>query len=210
MDTQRGDRVPFQAVTAPVLPAYIPDELCTTLGIEADRDLNPDAPEACLDALNADLQDDHVSAAGLEPEQLDELQQVVADARADGIDLKVVVIDQNPWMDTALRDVATEVGINHPDATVLVLSPSFAGTYSTTYDRVTLEAGEDYAKAVPGNPAAATQAFVDQLQAPQFPWTGLTIALVILVALAVAATRALQVRARRTAPPSTPESTPAP
>ncbi|MGV0836933.1 Rv1476 family membrane protein [Mycolicibacterium thermoresistibile] len=190
-------------MTAPhVLPAFIPDELCTTHGIETDRELNPDAPDECVDALHADLHDDGVSAPGLEPGQLDALKQVVADARDGGVDLKVVVIDDNPWMDTALRDVATEVGIVAPDSTVLVLSPSFAGTYSTTYDRVTLEAGEDVAKAVHGDPAQATQAFVDELHAPQFPWTGLTIALVILVAVAVAATRFLQVRARRSAPAS--------
>ena len=85
------------------------------------------------------------------------LRQVVADARKDGIDLKIVVIDTNPPIDTPLRDIATEVGEANPGSTVLVMSPSFAGTYSPTFDRVTLEAGEDVAKT--GNPVQSATEF---------------------------------------------------
>ena len=74
------------------------------------------------------------------------LKQVVADARHDGIDLKIVVIAKNPPVDTPLRDIATEVGRAYPGSTALVLSPSYAGTYSPTYDRITLEAAQDVAK----------------------------------------------------------------
>ena len=74
------------------------------------------------------------------------LRQVVADARNDGVNLKIVAIDTNPPIDTPLRDIATVVGQANPGSTVLVLSPSFAGTYSPTFDRVLLEAGEDLAK----------------------------------------------------------------
>lgn len=56
------------------------------------------------------------------------------------------------------------VAQSHPDATVLVLSPSFAGTHSQVFDRVTLEAGEDLAKT--GNPVQSAQNFVDQLNTP--------------------------------------------
>jgi hypothetical protein len=87
------------------------------------------------------------------------------------------------------------VGQAHPGSTVLVLSPSFAGTYSTDYDRVTLEAGEDLAKT--GNPVQSTENFVSQLNTPDFPWTGLTIVLTIGVFLAVIGTRLLQVKAKR-------------
>lgn len=67
-----------------------------------------------------------------------------------------------------------------------------------TYDRVILEAGQDVAKTAPPNPVVGTQAFVDQLQTPDFPWTGLTITLVIGgVAVAAVLTRVLQLRARR-------------
>ena len=58
------------------------------------------------------------------------LRQVVADAKQKGIDLKIVVVDRNPPIDTPLRDIATEVGEAYPGSTVLVLSPSFAGTFS--------------------------------------------------------------------------------
>ena len=57
-----------------------------------------------------------------------ELKQVVADARQDGIDLKIVVIGKNSPVETPLRDIATGVGHAHPGLTVLVVSPSYAGT----------------------------------------------------------------------------------
>jgi hypothetical protein len=94
-----------------------------------------------------------------------------------------------------LRDIATEVGEAYPDSTVLVLSPSEAGTYSTTFDRVTLEAGQDVAKG--RGSVQGTKNFVSQLTTPDFPWTAFTIVLVLGVAAAVVVTRALQIRARR-------------
>lgn len=156
------------------LPAYIP----------TDVDMN---------AVN-----DAVAATGVSAPASDvpALEQVVADARAEGIELKIVVIPTNPPIDTPLRDIATEVGTQHPEATVLALSPSFAGAYSTQFDRVTLEAGQDLAK-VPGDPVQSSKNFVGELTTPHFPWTGFTIALVLAVVAAVAATRVLQVRARR-------------
>jgi hypothetical protein len=79
---------------------------------------------------------------------------------------------------------------------VLVISPTFAGTYSRTFDRVTLEAGQDVAK-VPGNPVLGSQNFVNELTTPHFPWTPFTIVVVLGVAVAAVATRILQVRAKR-------------
>lgn len=146
-----------------------------------------------MDLIRADLRDDGVSAANAPANA--GLRQVVADAKQKGIDLKVVVLAQNPLIDTPLRDIATEVGQTYPGSTVLVLSPSFAGTSSPTFDRVTLEAGQDIAK-VSGNPVAATQNFVAELTTPHFPWTPFTIILVLGVALAAAGTRMLQLRAR--------------
>jgi hypothetical protein len=95
------------------------------------------------------------------------LEQVVTAAGNDGIELKIVVIEDNPPIDTPLRDIANEVGQQHPGATVLVLSPSFAGTYSPSYDRATLEAGEDLAKT--GNPGAVGGEFRQPAQYPHFP-----------------------------------------
>ena len=152
-------------------------------------------------AVLADVGEDGVSAPDVDVDgvhQVDALRQVVSDARQEGINLKIVVVPKNPVIDTPLRDIATEVGQVDPSATVLVISPSFAGTYSSTIDRVTLEAGQDVAKSS-GNPVQASKAFVDQLTTPIFPWTAWTLVLVAGVVAAAAATRALQVRSKRRA-----------
>jgi hypothetical protein len=167
----------------PFLPAYIPQ----------DVDIN---------AVLAEVKTDGVSApAAVEPS----LKQVVAEAQRDGIDLKIVIVDHNPPIDTPLRDIATVVGAANPGATVLVLSPDAAGTYSTTYDRATLEAGEDLAKT--GNPVQSSENFVSQLQTGVFPFTALTIVLTIVTFLAVVITRLLQVRSKQAAVTSESAST---
>lgn len=156
----------------PFLPAYIP-------------------PDVDIDAVKAQVAADGVSApAADEPGLL----QVIADAKQEGIDLKIVVVPTNPPIDTPLRDIATVVGAANPGATVLVLSPNAAGTHSPTFDRVTLEAGEDLAKT--GNSVQSSKNFVDQLNTPDFPWTGFTIVLVIGVLIAAVATRLLHVRSK--------------
>jgi hypothetical protein len=169
-------------------PTFIPVEMCSSVG------LAPSTPvDQCLAAVKAEVGKGGVAAPAAD---LAGLQKVVASAQEHGIDLKVVVMESSPPIDTPLRDLATEIGHANPGATVLVLSPGWAGTYSNTYDRVTLEAGQDVAKTAP-NPVVGTQAFVDQLQTPDFPWMGLTITLVIGVAVAAVLTRVLQLRARR-------------
>ncbi|BBZ33907.1 Rv1476 family membrane protein [Mycolicibacterium confluentis] len=177
--------------TIPHLPSFIPYELCTTVGVVPDP---PEAVDQCMDLVQADVAKGGVSARGVTEEQFAQLQQVVSDARADGIDLKIVVIDGNPYIDTPLRDIATEVGQANPGSTVLALSPSFAGTYSPTFDRVTLEAGEDLAKT--GNPVQSAQNFVGELHTPDFPWMTWTIGLTLGVLIAAVATRLLQRRAK--------------
>ena len=122
---------------------------------------------------------------------------MIDQAQHDGVDLKIVVLDHNPPTDTALRDIATRVGAQHTDATVLVLSPNFVGTYSTHFPRATLEIGEDNAKT--GNPVVSAQNFLHQLNTPQFPWTAFTIVLLIGVLAAVIGTRIMQLRTRRSA-----------
>jgi hypothetical protein len=184
-------------VTTPQAPLFIPSQVCDVVG----KDPGSTPPDACMDLVQADLRDDGVAAADTSADAA--LAGVVADAKKKGIDLKLVVLDQNPPIDTPLRDIATEVGQAHPGATVLVLSPSFAGTYSPVFDRVTLEAGQDIAK-VSGTPVAASQNFVTELTTPHFPWAPFTIVLVVGVALAAVGTRLLQVRARRASSAETP------
>jgi hypothetical protein len=183
-----GCEVPFPIVTILHAPTFIPVEVCSSVG------LPPSTPvDQCLAAVKADVAKDGVAAPAAE---IAGLQKVVAAAQEHGIDLKVVVMDTSPPIDTPLRDMATEIGHANPGSTVLVLSPGWAGTYSTTYDRVLLEAGQDVAKTAP-NAVAGTQAFVDQLQTPDFPWIGFTFTLLIGVAAAAVLTRVLQLRARR-------------
>jgi len=162
----------------PFLPSYVP-------------------PDVDINQVKADVADGGVSVPPSDAADVPALRQVVAQARKDGIDLKIVVIEHNPPIDTPLRDIATEVGKAHPDATVLAISPSFAGTYSTHFDRVTLEAGQDVAKN--GDPVQSSKNFVSELTTQHFPWTPFTIVLVVAVLAAVAATRVLRIRGKRAA-----------
>lgn len=184
-------------MTTPQAPLYIPSQVCDLVG----KDPGATPPDLCMDLVQAELREHGVAAPDVPANA--GLAQVVANAKQKGLDLKLVVLDQNPPIDTPLRDIATQVGQVYPGSTVLVLSPSFAGTYSPTFDRVTLEAGQDIAK-VSGTPVAASQNFVTELMTPHFPWTPFTIVLVLGVALAAVGTRILQVRARKTGAPETP------
>lgn len=159
----------------PSLPAYIPQDVDMT-------------------AVKAQVAASGVSAP---PDAVPALLDVVNQAHAAGINLKIVLLDHNPPNDTPLRDISTVVGADYPDATVLTLSPSYVGTYSTNFPRVTLEAGEDIAKT--GNPVVSAQHFLHELESPEFPWTGLTVFLLIGVLAAALGARFLQLRSRRSA-----------
>ena len=163
-------------------------EVCTAVGLPLSTPI-----DQCLAAVKADVAEDGVAAPASE---VAGLQQVVSDARDRGVDLKVVVMQESPIIDTPLRDIATAVGQDSPGSTVLVLSPGWAGTYSTTYDRVLLEAGQDVAK-LADTPVQATQNFVDQLKTPIFDWTAFTVIVVFAVAAVAVATGFLRRRARR-------------
>lgn len=164
----------------PFLPSYIP-------------------PDVDMNQVKADVGDDGVSVAPAYANTVPELRQVVADARAQGIDLKIVMIANNPPIDTPLRDIATEVGEANPGSTVLAMSPMWAGSYSQKFNRVTLEAGQDLAKN--GDPVQSSKNFVSELTTPHFPWTAFSFVLVIGVFAAAVATRFLQVRSKRNAAP---------
>ena len=162
----------------PFLPSYIP-------------------PDVDMNQVTADVADDGVSVPPSDTADVPALRQVIDAAGKDGIDLKIVVIEHNPPIDTPLRDIATEIGKAHPDATVLAISPSFAGTYSTHFDRVTLEAGQDVAKT--GDPVQSSKNFLSELTTQHFPWTPFTIVVVLGVVAAAVVTRVLQVRGKRAA-----------
>lgn len=173
----------------PSLPAYIPPDVCGPVGM--DPATTP--VDTCMNLVIEDVRDDGVSASP-KPEN-EGLTDVVAEAQQEGIDLKIVVVDQNPPIDTPLRDIATEVGDAFPDSTVLVLSPNDSGTFSTTFDRMTLEAGQDVAEG--RGPVQGSKNFLSELTTTHFPWTAFTILIVLGVVAAVIGTRLLQLRARR-------------
>ncbi|GJF15183.1 hypothetical protein NGTWS1803_29340 [Mycolicibacterium cyprinidarum] len=150
-----------------------------------------------MEQVIADVAEDGVSVPIADQADVPALRQVVQDARSEGIDLKIVVIDLNPPTEMPLRDIAAEVGDANPGATVLAMSPSFAGTYSPVYDRVTLEAGQDLAKT--GDPVQSSKNFLGELTTSHFPWTPFTIVLVLAVAIAAVVTRLLQMRSKRDA-----------
>lgn len=171
--------------TVPFLPAYIP----------VDVDMNVVKSQVAATGVSAP------------PAAMPGLLDVVNQAHAEGINLKIVLLDHNPPNDTPLRDISTVVGADYHDATVLTLSPSYVGSYSTQFARVTLEAGEDNAKT--GNPVVSAQHFLHELDTPEFPWTGLTIFLLIAVLAAAVGTRLLQVRGKRVATSGDAAATPA-
>jgi hypothetical protein len=172
----------------PFLPSYIPPQVCAAVGQDPST-----PPDVCMNLVLADVGEDGVSASSSQNKA--GLADVVADAKQKGVDLKVVVLDQSPPIDTPLRDIATQVGKAYPGSTVLVISPGWAGTYSTVYDRVTLEAGQDVAKT--SDPVLSSKNFVSELTTQHFPWTPFTIVLVLAVIAAVVATRVLQVKSKR-------------
>jgi len=172
-------------------PAYIPGELCITVGLDPAM-----PPDDCMALVKIDVAGDGVSAPAAD---VPALREVVADAGRSGIDLKIVEVAQNPGMDTALRDVATVVGYDYPDATVLVVSPNYVGSYSGQFYRAKLEAAEDHAKT--GDPVVSAQHFLHELAGPDLPWTGLTVVLLVGVAAAAVGTRWLQRRSKRAEAP---------
>ncbi len=155
----------------PFLPAYIP-------------------PGVDMDQVRADVAQDGISVPPGAEAEVPELRQIVDEAHGQDIDLKIVVIADNPPIDTPLRDIATEVGQANPGSTVLALSPGFAGTFSPVFDRVTLEAGQDVART--GDPVLSSKNFLGELTEPHFPWTAFTILLVVAVLIAAVTTRMLQ------------------
>lgn len=141
-------------------------------------------PNIELSSVRSDLADNHVAA----PEDRDQtdLAAIVAQARAEGIPLSVVVVPGNPGHDSSLRDLATELG-NTTEGTIVVVSDDWIGTHSDSISRVRLEWAEDVAKFRGNRPEEAVQAFVDRLEQPEgVSWGVITGVLLGLTALAIA------------------------
>lgn len=134
--------------------------------------LPPTIDEDELQAIKTDVADNHVAT----PEGRDqsELEAIVAEARAEGIPLSIVVVPGNPGHDSNLRDLATEVARTE-HGTVVVFSDDWVGTYSDTISRVRLEWAEDAAKSKQGDSVTAANIFVDRISEPEMiSWTAVT------------------------------------
>lgn len=133
--------------------------------------------------VRADLADNGVATP--EGDDQSELAAIVADARAKGIDLSIVVLDGNPGHDSELRDLATEVaGFQH--GTVAVFSDDWIGTTSDSISRVRLEWAEDKSKFTGGKSEQAAQTLAHRLeQTPTVGWTEITIVLLAGLVLAI-------------------------
>lgn len=146
-----------------------------------------------LREVESDLTDNAVAAPrGVEQ---DGLAAIAAEARVQGIDLSIVVVEGNPAHDSELRDLATEVA-KFQHGTVAVFSADWIGTTSDSISRVRLEWAEDKAKFKGGKSEEAAQIFVDRLTQPEtVSWTAITS--VLLAGLVLAVTGLYWVKRRR-------------
>ncbi|MDT2007521.1 hypothetical protein FXW78_29155 [Rhodococcus opacus] len=154
-----------------------------TLPIHAALPVKTDIPED-LDVSDVvtDVSDDGVSAPS---DEVSDLVAVVDRAAEHGVKLSIVVLDEDPGRDSQLRDLATEVGAEE-GGTVLVLSPSWVGTYSDSISRVLLESGQD--RTYTGDAVVSANHFVDEVIEPGPPWALFTAVIVAIVVIASAAT----------------------
>lgn len=153
------------------------------LPVHSALPLSTDLPEDIdVSDVVADVSDDGVSAPS---DEASELAAVVDRAADHGIELSIVVLDEDPGRDSQLRDLATEVGAEE-GGTVLVLSPSWVGTYSDSISRVLLESGQD--RTYTGDAVVSANHFVDEVIEPGPPWALITAVIVAIVVIASAAT----------------------
>lgn len=165
------------APIATALPARV------TVPVHSALPLSTDLPEDIdVSDVVADVSDDGVSAPS---DETGELAAVVDRAAEHGIKLSIVVLDEDPGRDSQLRDLATEVGAEE-GGTVLVLSPSWVGTYSDSISRVLLESGQD--RTYTGDAVVSANHFVDEVVESGPPWALFTAVIVAIVVIASAAT----------------------
>lgn len=152
-------------------------------------------PGVDVSRVVAGLGVDHVYAPTLERAAL---VQVVKEAKVRGIDLTIVVVDEQPDNDRQLRDLATDVG-QRTHGTVLVMSQNLVGTNSDSIPRVRIDAAEDVTKHQAGNYVGAAHRFVDAASQPGLPFTDITL-LLCGVTAAIAAATGIAKRKRAVSP----------
>lgn len=172
-----GQQLPGQEVLAlPPLgmpaPSVIPD----------DVDMN---------ALLADIRDDGVAAS--DAADVPGLKKVVADAKSDGYQLSIVVLDKREPKFTYYRDIATELQ-SEVGGTVMVLAPDSVGSASPYFSRVEQEQATENLTLT--DPPSAAQKYWDQMSGPSLNWTAVSLVLIVIVVIGAVVARLRQVRRR--------------
>ncbi len=147
-----------------------------------------------VDAILRDLQAQGVSGPA---EQVPALKAVVADAKAKGHDIKVVVLTEKQPKFTYYRDIALTLQPK-TGGTVIVLGPDSVGSSGPEFARVVQE--EAAQNLTLTDPPGAARQMVDQLTAPQTNWSVITIILTLVVLVGAVAAR-LVAKRRAAAPP---------
>jgi len=130
----------------------------------------------------AALNDDHVAVIGSATDEA-RLAQVVSDARARNLELSVVSLKARLTVSDAklmAAEVQTKVG-----GTVLVLTPTSGGLYSSELSGTQQDAAKAAAVAAGDDAVAAARAFADSATAKGFPWLLVVVGVVVLGILAV-------------------------
>lgn len=150
------------------------------------------APGGVVLAPIADgLRADHVYTQN--PDQVDALRAVVAQAQGEGHDINIVVLSDRLPTFTMYRDVANELQ-QQVGGTVLVFGPNSVGSSSTEFSRVTLE--DATGGLTLSNPPQAARQMVDSITAPGLDWTVITLILIAVVVLGAVLGRLRMLRRR--------------
>lgn len=144
-----------------------------------------------IEAIARDLQTQGVAGPVA---QIPALKAVVADAKAKGYDIKVVVLTDKQPKFTYYRDIALTLQPK-TGGTVIVLGPDSVGSSGPQFARVVQEEAAQNLT-LTDLPGAARQ-MVDQLTAPQTNWTAITIVLTLGVLVAAVGARLVATRRAR-------------
>lgn len=135
-----------------------------------------------IDAVVASLGEDHVATIGSRFSER-ALAQVVADARAKNLELSVVSVGDRLIKSDA-QELAAEVA-SRVGGTVLVLSPTAGGQYSSQLSSTQQQDARSALLAAGDDDVAAARAYVDSATATGFPWA--IVGIVVLIAAVLGA-----------------------
>ncbi|ACY21644.1 hypothetical protein Gbro_2402 [Gordonia bronchialis DSM 43247] len=160
---------------------------------DTDSPSIPGLTNVDMKQLATDLAADHVAAPS-NPDQVPALLAVVADAKAKGHDISLVVLaDQQPnyWI---YRDIATTLQ-HDVGGTVIVLGPNSVGSTGPDFSRFVQEQATNNLDLK--QPAVAARQMVDQMTAPTLDWTVITLVLIVVVVVGAVIGRLRSLRQRR-------------